>query len=1240
MSESSDLLTSGLAGGGSGEITASSIDDLSATSIKVSDNIAFHRLEGGGTIVASVDQGASTSLSGNTKTNPTGLVISSDGHKLMAVYRGGDAINQFGMSTPFDVSTATYDSISFAIGTEDTSPEDIALDPSGTMVFILGGTGNLVHQYSLTNSHDLSTISYDSVTLDVSNETTTGRGMAVSQDGLKLYVGSPTDKAVYQYVLTSAWDLSTASYDSKSLDVTSDGVLPYGLAISSDGLLVQMCDLSDHTIYQFDLSVAYDISTGVHNSVIHDYVSGGSAGLAYDENNNNLYTAQDTTNVVEQLALTSEEFAKKDCIQGILDLVGALPSTSLSDIVDDTTPQLGGDLDCNGAQIQWSQGADVASATALPVLTDGNYFDITGTTTVTSIDTTGGAGTQIKLHFDDILILTHHATNLVLPTGANITTAAGDEVEFVEYAAGDYRCTGYLKADGTALASDLDTGTTAKTAGSVIFSDGSNLADDNANLFFDDTNNRLGIGTNTPSDTLSVTGDVCIDHTASAADEHAIEIVADAAGFGDVKALDIDYITGAIGTEQEESAILINIDESASTGGEVFGLEVVTTTEGSATILGMKTGIGISPIGQFVGTFGDAASILVIAVDQATALSGGGAGNITTFVADDDTITIGFGTKFEEIEFIVDTGASGAGIAPTFEFSIGVGTWDTFTPTDGTNGFRNTGVVLFDDATIPGWLVGTGSEFLIRITRTRNTLGTSPILDLIQVSAVTEFSWDKEGDLSISDINVKGQLALTKGADVISATALPVLTDGNYFDVTGTTTITSINTTGTVGTHIKLHFDDVLTLTHDATNLILPAGGGNITTAAGDEAEFIEYAAGDYRCVSYTKASGASIISDGGISNVVEDTTPQLGGDLDCNGAQIQWSQGADVVADTALPVLTDGNYFDVTGTTTIATINTTGGVGTQIKLHFDAALTFTHDGDNIFLPGAANITTAAGDEAELIEYSTGKYRCTNYSTASGKAVVETASIASVVADTSPQLGGDLDLNSNSIDFPTTANISDCLDEDDMTSDSATMLATQQSIKAYVDTEVAGAGGGHDNSGYHATRHYLGGFIQDFVANPAALNADKVYTGLFRVAESVTFTKISVYVSTTGSANNARLGIYNMADGIPTSLVIDAGVVDVSGTGLKTATISQALSAGLYGVCILLDGTATVYGNSSQSAGGPNFAETGYVFGLAAPGGAALVAGCRENRSYGALPATYTFTAYEIAIVPAIFLAQ
>jgi hypothetical protein len=47
-------------------------------------------------------------------------------------------------------------------------------------------------------------------------------------------------------------------------------------------------------------------------------------------------------------------------------------------------------------------------------------------------------------------------------------------------------------------------GTPSGVAGSVQFSDGTNFASDNANFFWDDTNKRLGIGTNAPSALLSI----------------------------------------------------------------------------------------------------------------------------------------------------------------------------------------------------------------------------------------------------------------------------------------------------------------------------------------------------------------------------------------------------------------------------------------------------------------------------------------------------------------------------------------------------------------------------------------------------------------------------------------------------------------------------------------------------------------------------------------------------------------
>jgi hypothetical protein len=103
----------------------------------------------------------------------------------------------------------------------------------------------------------------------------------------------------------------------------------------------------------------------------------------------------------------------------------------------------------NGYPLNQRKGADVASATTLPLINDGNYFDVTGSVDIETMASLG-VGTWIGLHFDGILDLIHSA-DLVLPSGANIETAAGDEAIFVEYATGDWRCVSYTKASGEAL---------------------------------------------------------------------------------------------------------------------------------------------------------------------------------------------------------------------------------------------------------------------------------------------------------------------------------------------------------------------------------------------------------------------------------------------------------------------------------------------------------------------------------------------------------------------------------------------------------------------------------------------------------------------------------------------------------------------------------------------------------------------------------------------------------------------
>lgn len=122
---------------------------------------------------------------------------------------------------------------------------------------------------------------------------------------------------------------------------------------------------------------------------------------------------------------------------------------ALGNIVEDTTPQLGGFLDPNSKYIGMAKGGDIASASPLVIDTDGDYFDVTGTTGFAAM--TVAANRHFFLQFDGALVMTHHVTNLDLPGGANITTAAGDVGEFFSTGANTVQCVNYTKADGTAI---------------------------------------------------------------------------------------------------------------------------------------------------------------------------------------------------------------------------------------------------------------------------------------------------------------------------------------------------------------------------------------------------------------------------------------------------------------------------------------------------------------------------------------------------------------------------------------------------------------------------------------------------------------------------------------------------------------------------------------------------------------------------------------------------------------------
>lgn len=111
---------------------------------------------------------------------------------------------------------------------------------------------------------------------------------------------------------------------------------------------------------------------------------------------------------------------------------------------------------------------DVASASTVNLSASAAFrYRITGTTTITAL--TLGNDKMAVLRFAGALTLTHNATSLILPTGANITTAADDTAWITSDASGNISVISYHRATGRPLG--LDAATTAARGGVTLGSE-------------------------------------------------------------------------------------------------------------------------------------------------------------------------------------------------------------------------------------------------------------------------------------------------------------------------------------------------------------------------------------------------------------------------------------------------------------------------------------------------------------------------------------------------------------------------------------------------------------------------------------------------------------------------------------------------------------------------------------------------------------------------------------------------
>ena len=196
--------------------------------------------------------------------SPSGLFFKPDGTKMFVCGTAGDDVNEYSLSTAWDLSTASY-SRNFSVSSQDSYPYGVFFKPEGDIMYISGTGNDKVYQYALSTAWNVSSASYTKA-FSVGGQETEPVGLFFKTDGTKMYICGDQGNDVNEYNLSTAWDIATASF-SQSFSVASQHSFPQALSFNAEGTLLFVTGSDNDDISQYSLTTGWDVSTASYDDV-------------------------------------------------------------------------------------------------------------------------------------------------------------------------------------------------------------------------------------------------------------------------------------------------------------------------------------------------------------------------------------------------------------------------------------------------------------------------------------------------------------------------------------------------------------------------------------------------------------------------------------------------------------------------------------------------------------------------------------------------------------------------------------------------------------------------------------------------------------------------------------------------------------------------------------------------------------------------------------------------------------
>ena len=168
-----------------------------------------------------------------------GVTFNNDGTKMFTVGDSGNSVYEYALSTAFDISSLSYtDSVS--ISSQETQPREIKFNHDGTKMYISGTVGDDINEYTLSTAFDISsTVTHKgSYSVSSSDGCSGATGFSFNNDGTKLFTTGSSNDRINEHSLTTPFSLVDVSGEHSGDVINTSSTDNYDTDPDSDTLTV------------------------------------------------------------------------------------------------------------------------------------------------------------------------------------------------------------------------------------------------------------------------------------------------------------------------------------------------------------------------------------------------------------------------------------------------------------------------------------------------------------------------------------------------------------------------------------------------------------------------------------------------------------------------------------------------------------------------------------------------------------------------------------------------------------------------------------------------------------------------------------------------------------------------------------------------------------------------------------------------------------------------------------------